>query len=52
MNENELAYINRLRKDVYAKISDYVNDTTVDKIVAEIYNSFVVVLEHGGASIK
>jgi hypothetical protein len=33
MNENELAYINRLRKDVYAKISDYVNDTTVDKIV-------------------
>jgi len=33
MNENELAYINRLRKDVYAKISDYVNDTTIDKIV-------------------
>jgi hypothetical protein len=28
------------------------NNTTVDKIVAEIYNSFVVVLEHGGASIK
>jgi hypothetical protein len=33
MNENELAYIDKLRKDVYAKISDYVNDTTVGKIV-------------------
>lgn len=33
MNENELAYINKLRKIVYEKISDYVNETTVDQIV-------------------
>jgi hypothetical protein len=33
IKEIEEAYIEKLREFVYAKISDYVNDKTVDQIV-------------------
>ncbi len=33
IKEIEVAYIEKLRESVYAKISDYVNDKTVDQIV-------------------